>query len=103
MPGDMTGFIHPTAALPANSSTSKRAAQALWSEHASVTVSSQGFGSDLSPDAFSPPRDTQNGKISDCHGGNLAAVGGKEMAGVQFVAFLAWGAELSLRLLSVDC
>lgn len=28
MPSDMMDFIHPTAALPANSSTSKRAAQA---------------------------------------------------------------------------
>lgn len=44
-----------------------------WSENARVTMPSQGFGSDLSPDALSPPTDT---RISDCHGGDLAVVRG---------------------------
>lgn len=45
--------------------------------------------------------DTRDGKISDCRGSNLAVVGGKEMARVQFVALLAWGAELRQRKLSL--
>lgn len=64
-------------------------------------MSSQGFGSDLSPDAFSPPTDTQRGKVSDCRGGNLAVVRGKATARVQFVALLARGAELCQRGLSL--
>lgn len=64
-------------------------------------MSSRGFGGDLSRDAFSPPVDTQRGKISNCHGGNLAVAGGKEMAGVQFVALLVWGVELCQRKLSL--
>lgn len=31
-----------------------------WSENAGVTVPSQGFGSDLSPDTLSPPMDTRD-------------------------------------------
>lgn len=98
-PSDMTDFIHLTATLPANSSTSS--CSSSQSKNASVTASSQGFGNDLSSDVFSPPVNTQNGKISDCYGSNLAVVSGKEMARVQFVALLAWSAELLQRKLSL--
>ena len=69
-----------------------------WPENARVTESSQGLGNDLSPDAFSPPTDTQGGETSDCRRGTPAVVGGKETARVQFVPLVAWGAELSLAL-----
>lgn len=64
-------------------------------------MSSQGFGNDLSPDAFSPPTDTQVGKISHCCGSNLAVMGGKEMVCMRFVALLTCGAELRQRKLSL--